>query len=184
MRSLYYDNDGRISRIEGQYGYFTYTPNYDTSGKISSMTVQVDGQVRLIQYTYDGADRLIRLEISGDSLPSSNYLIEYAYDADGNLARKVQTYYARDPYDHTHTKLYISRLETMEYNYNAKGTLVAASFIEQRFVDGVTYESRDEYTFSHDEFGRLVRYDIAYDDANHTTGYVEFTYGNFIYYAD
>lgn len=180
---LYYDESGKISQIGGQHGYYTYTPNYDQAGKISSMTVQFDESARLIQYTYDDADRLIRVEIAGSTLLSSNYLIEYTYDADGNLTRSVQTYRATDPYDPTHTKVYVSCQKIIEYSYDNHNVLQEAVYIEKRFQNGATLETQDKYTFSYDKHGRMVRYDIAYDDQQQTTGYVEITYGDFLYYA-
>jgi len=175
--TLYYDNTGKISRIGGQSGSIIYIPNYDSSGRISSMTVQVDGQVRLIQYTYDGANRMIRLEISGSTLPSSNYLIEYSYDDAGHLIKRVQSYFDRDYYDTTQ-KIY--RQKIMEYRYSRKNVLETATYIEQRIEGAVIRENQGEYTFSYDENGRMVRYDIAYYDG--VTEYVEITYGDFLYY--
>ena len=178
---LYYDENDRIDCLYD--GSTLYLPNYDASGKLSSMTLQMTTKVRLIQYTYDAADRLIRVELSGDTLPSSNYLVEYSYDADGNLAKRVQTYYTDDPYDHTHTTVKVSRQEIMEYHYDRQGVLQTASYTVRRFVKGVTYDSQDEYTFYYDKHGRMVRYDIVYDDMDHTTGYVEIIYGDFLYYS-
>ena len=179
----YYDENGRIYQISGQSGYFTYIPNYDPNGRISDMTVQVDGTTRLIQYTYDEKDRLVRLEISGSTLPSSNYLIEYSYEGD-NLVKKVQTYFTKDIYDPAHSTVVTNYQKVTEYRYDNQNVLKEATFIEISYNrNQPTQQTRDEYTFSYDEQGRLVRYDIAFADPNCSHGYTEITYGDFLYFS-
>lgn len=176
--ALYYDETGRINRIGGQYGYLTYTPNYDAAGKISSMTVQAAGVARLIQYKYDDAGRLIRVEMFGDSLASSNFLIEYSYNANGTLSRKTQSYFESDSFQDPDSIPKIRYQRIMEYQYDRNQALISATYFSKNIAEG-TQTTLAQYTFSYDEQGRMVRYDI---ESNDEPQYVEIIYGDFLYF--
>jgi hypothetical protein len=176
--ALYYDKTGRIERIGGQYGYLTYTPNYDAAGKISSITVQASGVARLIQHKYDNAGRLIRVELFGDSLPELNYLIEYSYDSNGALSSKTQSYFEEAPLFNSDKPLKISHQRIMEYHYDHNQTLISATYFNKNVAAG-TQTTLAQYTFSYDEQGRMVRYDIK---GSGNPQYVEITYGDFLYF--
>lgn len=201
---LYYDSTGRVEQFLKSNGSSIYTPHYDSSGRITSMTFRDrdSSEVRTITYTYDTSGKLICAELSGSPLPSSNPRIEYTYDANGRLSRRVETRYNGSIYDYLEPKIYIECQQIMEYRYDAQGILEAATFTVQRFdksIFGYSMESQqqDEYTFTYDDRGRMVRYDITYGDMYQMSGenkghvrwdnpdesaYVEFTYGDYIYY--
>lgn len=202
---LYYDSTGRVEKFLKSKGYYTYTPHYDSSGRITSMTIQErdSSEVRTITYTYDTDGRLICTELTDSPLQSSNYRIEYSYDDNGRLSRRVETCYNGSIYDYLEPKIYIERQKIMDYRYDTQGVLESATYTVQHFdKSGLGYfmesQQQDEYIFSYDDQGRMVRYDITYGDMYQMSGenkgeirwdnpdvygYVEFTYGDFIYYA-
>lgn len=168
---LFYDETGRVYRIEGQHGYYTYTPNYDASGKITDMLVQCGTDICYIQYTYDAQGRLIRVDSPDYVTAKKNQNIVYTYDSKGNLIRKEETAYDKKASDSGQASLSVSNLRITEYVYDANGRLVEASYTEQKWEYGtLLHQSQDAYTFTYDDRDRLKQYDIIHGDTYFMSG--------------
>ena len=142
----------KINLIANNYGntQFLVTPQYDSNGnKISDHAVYKDGQSWTFYYTYDGENRLIRVDC--DRKEDYHLTWYYSYDESGRVVREqkdtpYQTEYVIDyTYDNNsvhgfYTNDNGSYTETHEVTLDEQGRIITWSKVNNYKYDySITY---------------------------------------------
>ena len=171
-----YDDEGNVTQIKGGYGdtvemLISYT--YE-NGKIVNEHIKTNRREWDVAYSYDDAGRLVRLDwVNENGAPE--YVI-YTYDDAGRLLSEEINYF----YNYNGS-LGVQKQSAyrMEYTYDASGNLVSGTYVYEDWGwtnsgSGVsTYigsESRDQYTYTCDNQGRVTGYTVTYGDRIDTYG--------------
>ena len=172
LKFLYtYDSQGRIISENAYYlsGELVEQTNYtyDTDGRL----IQMDGFdyssagvniPYVVQYCYDSNGNLIEEQIYQSGELSGVHI----YDENGNLTEKYwagdlqhewYTYTAEGKLQSVYTELYGEPYSGCDYFYDENGNLIR----EERFI--IYSDKRKEWanTYTYDENGRCIRYDMG-----------------------
>ncbi len=164
-----YNRDGQVSKTTTPLG--TTTMVYDAVGRLTQTT---DGDGRLIQYTYDAADRLTG-EVWKNASAMTVNVVTYSYDNDGNLLTAADyngtVTYTYDALDRVQSYTDIFGL-TLTYSYDANDNLTqrtdSLGGTLTYVYDNANRLTSEEYTGT-GATGTIVRVDFGYDAANEQT---------------
>ncbi len=182
-----YDENGFMvnEHLKTNYGDWDYAYSYDDQGRVS--------QIHWVESTWT------------DTPPAT---IDYIYDDAGRLVQEVKTQYSRWVFsEDDNPQYYANWKDVMTYVYDDAGVLVSGTYADQiwsyeggfySFEEYLLHERVDQYTYTCDDQGRVIKTTIipgddvyvagdktgeVYETPNYTEKIIETFYGDYYFYA-
>lgn len=178
-----YDEQGNLK--EKRYGSADHlsaliTCTTDEAGKVIAEHLKTNTEERDYTFTYGADGKLSQISWQYDEY-SNRYIIDYTYDAAGNLVKEEKTAYY---YNSGYEKEFVTSKWIMEYTYDAGGSLTSGVYTVQDWTYDMDYLGNSQYSFREyayaqqvdqheytcDEQGRVVKEVITLGNRLRLTG--------------
>lgn len=166
-----YDEEGKLSKITyymDENIYLVRTFTYDEEGKVILETAKDNQREKEYTYTYNEDGLLSSITWVGGFWSDSTdygYSVSYVYDEEGRIARAE-----RKTVHHLNSGYSVTEyINIQEYAYDENGNLTGGTYTQQdwgyrshgfgtnaTYDEYVDYETKDQYTYTLDEEGRVA----------------------------